>query len=615
MKNLLISLALFAAALSSKAQINAYASVSGITGTTLSLSSINQTYHSFSAGDQIIIMQMQDNVAGNNTHANSNYGGISTIANAGIYEVATIAGTAGLPNSLTITTAPAHTFNFNTGAAVQIISFRKLGSPDYTTTAPITALPWNGKIGGVIALQVSGTLTVAHSINADGAGFRGGAVSVNYEVNCETNVYASASTNYAARGEGIQVNNTGYLYGRNPLISGGGGGSDDNGGGAGGSNYSAGGQGGAGWSCSVTPVGGYGGTSLSTYITSNRIFMGGGGGGGQQNNSVGTAGSNGGGIVLIKANSLTTSCSGSVGISANGANASNSGNDGAGGGGAGGSILMNVVSFNAQASCPLQIQGNGGNGGNVADAGAHGGGGGGGQGVILYPSAVPTNNISTSTNVGNGGLNSSGNGASAANSGSGVNSAGVLANNGFVMALPVKLMDFTGALKEGGVTLDWQTAMERNNDHFEIERSAGGNAFTSIGEVRGAGNSDLPVSYSFTDATPNNGVNYYRLKQVDADGTATYSAIVTIEMRPAAGSFTVYPNPVVDAFTVRLPGETAGACTITLFDLGGKPIFMTTTMATGGIIPVTLHSRPVPGVYVISVRTQQQQLTGKILVK
>ncbi|HVU94211.1 MAG TPA: T9SS type A sorting domain-containing protein [Puia sp.] len=614
MKKILLILAAFAAAFEGKAQINAYAAVTGISGTTLSLSNVNQTYHTFNAGDQIIIMQMQDDVVGSKKNNNSNYGKVGMAANAGIYEVATIASVAGLPNSLTVTAAPAHAYAFGGASSVQIISFRKYGSPDYVTTAAITALPWNGKIGGVVAMQVSGKLTVAYPITADGAGFRGGSASANYEVNCETAVYASSSSNYAARGEGIQVNNTGYLYGRNPLASGGGGGSDDNGGGAGGGNYSAGGQGGAGWTCTMTPVGGYGGNALSAYIQNSRFFMGGGGGGGQQNNSVGSAGSNGGGIVILKANSLATSCSGSVTISANGANAANSGNDGAGGGGAGGTVLMNVNTFSASASCPLKVQGNGGNGGNVTDANSHGGGGGGGQGVVLYPGAQPTTNITTTTNVGVGGLNSGSAGASSANSGSGTNSAGVLANSGFVF-LPVKLAAFTGQLVDGSVVLKWETAMEKNNDHFEIERSVSGGDFATIGEVRGVGNSDVLTDYAFTDPAPVAGVNSYRLKQVDIDGTATYSAVVAIEVSVAAGNFTVYPNPVVDAFTVRLSGVTAGSCTVTLFDLSGKAVYMTTAQANGALIPVTLSRRPVPGIYVISVRTQQAQMTGKIVVR
>src|SRR5579871_3594626 len=107
MKNFTIVLTLIVAmSIRANAQINAYAKVTAISGTTLSLSNVNQTYHSFNAGDQVIIMQMQDYVTANNQHNNSSYGSINSIANAGVYEVATIKSVAGLPNSLTIVAAP-----------------------------------------------------------------------------------------------------------------------------------------------------------------------------------------------------------------------------------------------------------------------------------------------------------------------------------------------------------------------------------------------------------------------------------------------------------------------------------------------------------------------------
>ena len=76
-------------------QINAYAKVTAISGTTLTLSNVNQSSASFSIGEQIIIMQMQDNVAGGNTTNTSTYGNISTIASAGTYEVVTISSITG----------------------------------------------------------------------------------------------------------------------------------------------------------------------------------------------------------------------------------------------------------------------------------------------------------------------------------------------------------------------------------------------------------------------------------------------------------------------------------------------------------------------------------------
>ena len=609
------SLLLFLSPFSSMAQINAYASVTAISGVTLSLSNLNQTYHTFNNGDQIIIMQMQDNVAGANTTNTSSFGAVSTIANAGNYEVATIASVAGLPGSLTLTGAPTGTYTIGASSSVQIISFRKYGSPNYTTTAAITALPWNGKIGGVVAMQVPGTLTLAYSISADGAGFRGGAVSSNYEVGCEPSVYASNSTNYASKGEGIQVNATGLPYGRARMASGGGGGSDDNGGGAGGSNYSAGGAGGFGWTCSATPSGGIGGDALGTYLSKNRVFMGGGGGGGQQNNSVGSAGSNGGGIILLKANVLTTSCTGSLSISASGGNAVNSGNDGSGGAGAGGSVVMSFNSFTVPAGCPLTVTGNGGNGGNVTDPGAHGGGGGGGQGAILYPTTVPTTNITNTTNNGIGGNNNS-SASSTAGSGSGPNGGGVLPNNGSIL-LPVTMSGFTGRIVGTGVLLNWNTLAEQGNDRYNVERSIDGIQYTPIGTVNGAGNSNTLKAYSFTDPAPNPGRNFYRLEQVDLDGAASFTSVVTvtIEQGGATNSLSVYPNPVRDQFTIRLSTNSDESYSLALIDMAGKTVLTRQGLSAGGQIHVGIDQKLTPGVYLLRLSGQQQVLFSKIFIQ
>ncbi len=601
---------------SADAQINAYAKVTGIAGTTLSLSNVNQTYHTFNNGDQIIIMQMQDNVAGSNTTNTSSFGAVSTIASAGMYEVATISSVAGLPGSIKITSATTNTYNFSTSSAVQIISFRNYGA-NYTTPAAISALPWNGTIGGVVAMQVSGTLTVAYPITADGSGFRGGSSSSNYEVDCEPGVYASNSSNYGTKGEGIQANATGLLYGRSGLGNGAGGGSDDNGGGGGGSNYSSGGQGGAGWTCAATPSGGYGGNSIGTYVTKFRVFMGGGGGGGQENNSVGTAGANGGGIIILQALTLTTSCAGSVTISASGSTAANSGNDGSGGGGAGGSIVMSVGTFSVPASCPLTVKGNGGGGGNVTDPGAHGGGGGGGQGVILYAAAVPATNVTSTANNGTGGNNDN-TATTVAASGSGTNGQGVMPNMG-VITLAVSQTDFSGRVAGTDVLLTWDTKTEQGNDHFNVERSTDGVQFNTIGTVHGAGNSNTPESYSFTDDSPNPGTNFYRLQQVDKDGVAVYSSVVTVGIASAATAvnttMSIYPNPVTDQFTVQLNGNENETSMLAIIDLSGKTVFAMQAAPVNSQIHVVLTQKLVPGIYFLRLSNQQGVMAGKLLMR
>lgn len=608
--NLFVFLMPVLLSVSASAQINAYARVTAISGTTLTLSNVTQTYGSFTAGEQIIVMQMQDNVAQTNTSNNASFGTPMTLAMAGAYEIATISSVAGLPASLTISAPLVTVYNLGASSNLQIISFPSYGSPNYTTTAAIKAMNWTGIVGGVVAFQVPGTLTLAYSVTADGAGFRGGGLSGNYEVDCEQTVYASNSSNYGGKGEGYQVNNTGFKYGRAGLANGGGGGSDDNGGGGGGGNYTAGGEGGPGWTCAADPVGGFGGFGAGTFISKWRIFMGGGGGGAQQNNGVGSGGGNGGGIVIIKATTLVTSCAGSLDISAGGNAAANSVNDGAGGAGAAGSIVLSVTNFNAAASCPLTVQANGGNGGNVNYNGEHGGGGGGGQGVVIYPSSQPATNITTSANNGNGGSNATP-AVDYAGSGSGTNGSGILTNNGGLV-LAIVVSDFSGREDRSDVVLDWNTASGQTGTSFVIQRSADGRQFMPIGKTEG----NHSQSYSFTDANPNPGKNFYRVEVIGATGETDYTSIVEEDFAASVSGppISVFPNPVVNAFTVRFSTEAGLPYTVDIFDRSGKKMQSGQWLSGSGEIQVGLVRRLTSGIYMIRV-SGPRNLTSEIEIQ
>jgi hypothetical protein len=94
--------------------------------------------------------------------------------------------------------------------------------------------------------------------------------------------------------------------------------------------------------------------------------------------------------------------------------------------------------------------------------------------------------------------------------------------------LPIELLGFSGNCSNTSVQLHWATASESNNDYFTIERSADGTNFTEIGRVDGAGNSDQTLEYSFSDLTRYPENNYYRLKQTDFNGQASYSKIIVV---------------------------------------------------------------------------------------
>lgn len=110
--------------------------------------------------------------------------------------------------------------------------------------------------------------------------------------------------------------------------------------------------------------------------------------------------------------------------------------------------------------------------------------------------------------------------------------------------LPVELTSFTAEKKGNIVDLVWKTASEINNDYYTIERSVDGKHFDELGKQNALdGNAAISQQYAFTDRLPAKGVNYYRLKQTDLDGSFSYSEIVNVRF-DALPEVKIYPNPV-----------------------------------------------------------------------
>lgn len=152
--------------------------------------------------------------------------------------------------------------------------------------------------------------------------------------------------------------------------------------------------------------------------------------------------------------------------------------------------------------------------------------------------------------------------------------------------LPITLIDFH-AEEEGpaSVRLDWSTASEQDNDHFEVERSDDANAWWTVAQVAGAGTSAGVLHYSAEDDALRGTTTYYRLRQVDLDGTSTLSDVVTVVSAEGAGP-TVFPNPATDAVHIALPGGALGR--VELLDLQGR-IVRTLDASGDGTTTLPLH--------------------------
>lgn len=142
--------------------------------------------------------------------------------------------------------------------------------------------------------------------------------------------------------------------------------------------------------------------------------------------------------------------------------------------------------------------------------------------------------------------------------------------NGTPTPLPVVLKNFSG--KNAGLVnnLNWETAEEKNFSHFELQRSADGIHFNSITQVEANRNS-TGSHYAYTDASPFEGINIYRLSMVDRDGQSSLSEVVTLTVKGGKGiSIQVYPNPVKEELQITIAGKADGQARIQVLDITGK---------------------------------------------
>lgn len=356
-------------------------------------------------GNPVLLIQMQG--AEILEPNNALYGAISAMNAAGRYERAMIDSVA--PGAVYLQSRPVYVYA--PAAKVQLVTLPQYINAVVTDT--LRAMPWNGSSGGIIALEVSGTLTLNAPISADGAGFRGGASVPVADNNCNFLVpqigyfFAPGDWRGATKGEGIAIVDSDKVLGRGPQANGGGGGNDHNSGGGGGGNTTDGGDGGDNDEPGFLNCDGYwpglGGNNIPA--VQSRLFLGGGGGAGHGNGTTIGFGGRGGGMIYAKAGVINGT---SPTVTASGWNGGTPIGDGGGGGGAGGTIWLD---------CPappsgMGIHADGGSGGNTDNFNQNrcfgpGGGGGGGRVLtnisgITVPAGGPPGLITNSTNGCNG---------------------------------------------------------------------------------------------------------------------------------------------------------------------------------------------------------------------
>lgn len=139
------------------------------------------------------------------------------------------------------------------------------------------------------------------------------------------------------------------------------------------------------------------------------------------------------------------------------------------------------------------------------------------------------------------------------------------------IVLGVELVFFNGVAQNDGNLLEWQTYSEKNNDYFVLETSKNGYEFQQLAIVDGAGNSSSILNYNFLDRQPLGLVTYYRLKQVDFNGSASYSEVISVK-RDQDELVSFYPNPVVNSLYAAFNAPSKGTYSFEISNIQGALI-------------------------------------------
>lgn len=181
----------------------------------------------------------------------------------------------------------------------------------------------------------------------------------------------------------------------------------------------------------------------------------------------------------------------------------------------------------------------------------------------------------------------------------------VLANN---------LAAFTVQKQGSKALLSWAANEVQDNDYFDIERSTDGINWVKIGSVQGHAGTGTQ-QYSYSDAAPVNGVNYYRLKLGNADGSHTYSPTRSVTFTGITG-IKVYPNPSTDHLTINFDNDKAETAQLAVITANGKVVLNKVQMLVNGSNSFTIYytNSMAPGLYLLKISTGDGSHTAKFII-
>lgn len=176
--------------------------------------------------------------------------------------------------------------------------------------------------------------------------------------------------------------------------------------------------------------------------------------------------------------------------------------------------------------------------------------------------------------------------------------------------LPINLVELTAEMDGEAARIEWSTVAEVNNDYFILERSKDGVNFEQIAQIQGAGNSNVLINYTQYDNFPYSGISYYRLTQVDFDGTTSTTEMVALENNNSNDiNVSYYPNPTDGVFYIQSSEDVE----IEIRSIDGKVIDSKTIYASQEIqMDLSNYNK---GLYFIVIRSESKTLIKKLILK
>ncbi len=198
-------------------------------------------------------------------------------------------------------------------------------------------------------------------------------------------------------------------------------------------------------------------------------------------------------------------------------------------------------------------------------------------------------------------------------SGNTLSGSSVYSSSGLITPLPVKFTAFTATLENNSVSIRWSTAQEINASAYLVERSFDGSNWNTIADVPAAGNSNEINNYSFEDNNVSGSIIYYRVKQVDNTGAATYTSVKSVNKQAIAASIIKIGSSSAQQVFIQFPAQVTGTVNVRIVSLSGQVISTQTLAQPAGQVVVNTSSIS-RGIYIVSVSNGKDVNTAKQVV-